>query len=116
MEWENDEDGVAMVSMHWEGYADSKNANMTEAYARKQGYGEMIEYYDAQQEATPQVEQTSKEVATSGPKVNLVQLLGNEVGGYLERKSLPFPRALSLVILRPVVGVQCLLSVPWNRF
>ena len=75
-----------MVSMHWEDYPDEENSTMTEAYARKQGYGEFIEYYDAQQEETPEEEETPKEVATSGPKVNLVQLLGNEMGGCLERK------------------------------
>jgi len=80
------EDGVKMVSMHWEDYPDEENSTMTEAYARKQGYGEFIEYYDAQQEETPEEEQTPKDVATSGPKVNLVQLLGNEMGSYLERK------------------------------
>jgi hypothetical protein len=76
------EDGVPMVSMHWEGYPDKDNAIMTEAHARKLGYGEFIEYYDAQQEATSK----EKEVDTSRPRVNLVQLLGNEMGSYLERK------------------------------
>ena len=80
------EDGVPMVSMHWEGYPDKDNAIMTEAYARKQGYGNFIEFYDAQQEVTPEEEETPKEVDTSGPKVNLIQLLGNEMGSCLERK------------------------------
>ena len=59
------EDGVPMVSMHWEGYPDKDNAIMTEAYARKQGYGNFIEFYDAQQEVTPEEEATPKEVDTS---------------------------------------------------
>ena len=79
-------DGVPMVSMHWEGYPDKDNAIMSEAYARKQGYGNLIEYYDAQQEVTPEEEETPKEVDTSGPKVNLIQLLGNKMGSCLERK------------------------------
>jgi len=49
-----DENGVKWASVHWEGYPDSDNTPMTEKHALRQGYKDLIEYYDSEKAQAPE--------------------------------------------------------------
>jgi len=49
-----DENGIKWASVHWEGYPDSDNTPMTEKHALRQGYKDLIEYYDSEKAQAPE--------------------------------------------------------------